>query len=98
MIVAHFARLEYPSDGMDEGAASILHSTFYGPAIVFSYYAVEFPRGYINEGFTRFPLVVGFTDLPHCPSCDHIGVVSPLLETVVLSLLIFGFLSLLKKE
>jgi hypothetical protein len=76
-------------------------ATLAAAAVVLPYYAIEFRRGYVKEGFTHFPLVVGFTDLPHCPSCDHIGLSSRLFEMVVVSVLIFGFLSLsglLKKK
>ncbi len=64
----------------------------------FSYYGVQFHRGDVKEGFPHFPWGVGVTDLPHCPSCDHIGLSSPILEVLVLSALVFGLLSLPQLE
>lgn len=67
-------------------------------AVVFSYYGVQFHRGYVKAGFTHFPWAVGVTDLPRCPSCDHIGLSSPILEVLGLSALVFGLFSLRNRE
>jgi len=63
-------------------------------AVVFVYQSVQFHRGYLKQGITHFPWVVGYTDLPHCPACDHIELSSPALEVLGLSALVFGLLSL----
>jgi hypothetical protein len=65
-----------------------------GVAIVIAYYAVEFHRGYLKQGFGYFPLLVGFTDIPDCPFCDHIEMRSPLLEMLVLCAIFFGLFSI----
>jgi hypothetical protein len=65
-----------------------------GAAIVVPYYAVEIHRGYLAQGFGYFPLLVGFTDLPHCPACDYIHLRFPLFELAAVSALVFGVLSL----
>jgi hypothetical protein len=59
--------------------------------VVLPYYVVQFGRGYVTWNY--FPLLVGFSDLPHCPYCDHIGLRSPLLEMAVVSALFFGIVS-----
>jgi hypothetical protein len=59
--------------------------------VVLPYYVLQFGRGYVKWNY--FPLLVGlvgFSDLPHCPYCDHIGLRSPLLEMAVVSALFFG--------
>jgi hypothetical protein len=57
-----------------------------GTVVATAYYAVEFHRGYVKQGFGYFPFVVGFT--------DHIAMRSPLFELAAITAILFGVLSL----
>jgi hypothetical protein len=63
-----------------------------GAAVVLPHYVAQFERGYV--GLNYFPLLVGFTDLPHCPYCDNFHLGFPLLEMAAVSALVFGIASL----
>ena len=52
--------------------------------ILFVLYSPYVFGGYMR--WTLFPLISCFTDIPHCPRCDHLAVHSPLLEWLLLSL------------
>jgi hypothetical protein len=58
-----------------------------GAVILFALYAPYIFRGYIR--WALFPVLSFFTDLPHCPRCDHLAVHSPLLEWLLISIPIY---------
>jgi len=52
--------------------------------MLFVLYAPYIVGGYVR--WAAFPLLSFFTDIPHCPRCDHLALHSPLLEWLLVSI------------
>jgi hypothetical protein len=62
-----------------------------GSAILLVYYAPLLAKGYVKTLF--FPLMLTTTDLPHCPSCDHLQMHLPLVEIAFLTAIFYVLFS-----
>jgi len=55
-----------------------------GAIVLFLLYTPYIFGGYVR--WAAFPLLSFFTDIPHCPRCDHLALHSPLLEWLLISI------------